>query len=206
MDIKLNFINNSNDKSNSDVVIFQKNQNTDFDEKAVAWKVIQNCGSNSRHPFIYPMTMQIAAGDSYGNETLPVGAQNGQLFHMIRNDTGNVVEVAGQSTNPTEVQFKNDLATGAVSGKIYKDGRLLAIKNTIVPQQKAVFQFLPKLFIGTISEIHEGDEMNSAVVADVNTELDLVGILSADIVMEGGGPGASSTAFTFKLENVVRSN
>ena len=204
MDIKLNFINKSNDKSNSDVVIFQKNQNTDFDEVAVAWRVIQNCGFNSRHPFIYPMTMQIAAGDSYGNETLPEDAQNGQLFHMIKDGTGDVVEVVGQSTNPTEVQFKNDLEIGAVSGRIYKDGRLLAIKNTIVPQQKAVFQFLPKLFIGTISEIHEGDEMNSAVVADLNTELDLVGIISADIVMRGGGPGANSTAITFTLENVVR--
>ena len=40
MDIQLNFINNSNDANNSQVVIFQKNVATDFDELAVAWQVV----------------------------------------------------------------------------------------------------------------------------------------------------------------------
>ena len=38
MDIQLNFINNSNDVNNSEIVIFQKNVATDFDELAVAWQ------------------------------------------------------------------------------------------------------------------------------------------------------------------------
>ena len=50
MDIKLNFINLSNDVNNSQVVIFQKNVSTDFDELAVAWKVISNCGRGDNHP------------------------------------------------------------------------------------------------------------------------------------------------------------
>jgi hypothetical protein len=45
----------------------------------------------------------------------------------------------------------------------------------------------------------------SAVVSNINTELSLLGIKSADIVMTGGGPGASATPFAFSLENVVMS-
>jgi hypothetical protein len=45
--------------------------------------------------------------------------------------------------------------------------------------------------------------MNSAIISSVNTELSLLGIASADIVMRGGGPGAGSTAFQFDFDNVV---
>ncbi|MBT9441299.1 MAG: hypothetical protein IV087_05435 [Acidovorax sp.] len=45
--------------------------------------------------------------------------------------------------------------------------------------------------------------MNSAIISNINTELSLLGIASADIVMTGGGPGANSTPFAFNLENIV---
>ena len=45
--------------------------------------------------------------------------------------------------------------------------------------------------------------MNSAIISNINTELSLPGIASADIVMTGGGSGANSAPFTFNLENTV---
>jgi hypothetical protein len=45
--------------------------------------------------------------------------------------------------------------------------------------------------------------MNSAIMSCVNTELSLLGIASADIVLTGGGPGRDSSPFQFSLENVV---
>ena len=47
--------------------------------------------------------------------------------------------------------------------------------------------------------------MNSAIIGDINTEISLLGVASADIVMTGGGPGQNATAFQFTLENVVMS-
>jgi len=61
MDIALNFINNSNDANNSEIVIFQKNVATNFDELAVAWQVIRYCGQGDNHPFTFPMTMSAPA-------------------------------------------------------------------------------------------------------------------------------------------------
>jgi hypothetical protein len=54
-------------------------------------------------------------------------------------------------------------------------------------------------------QIVQGQVMNSAVVSSINTELSLLGIASADILMTGGGPGASAAPFAFKLQNVVMS-
>ncbi len=202
-DIKLNFINESNDQNDSSVVIFQKNVATDFDEIAVAWKVIKNCASGWQHSFVFPMEFQIGAADSWGNSIVqPLDAYNGQMFHVYYSPSGDSLGYAGPSTSRKEVQLRNDLSQGSVDANMYKDGKLLATKTGISPQQKAVFQFLPTIWIGVVSQVQEGMIMNSAIISDVNTELGLLGIASADIVMSGGGVGPNAQPFTFVLDNV----
>ena len=44
--------------------------------------------------------------------------------------------------------------------------------------------------------------MNSAIISQINSEINLFGITSADIVMSGGGPGKNSEPFNFTLENI----
>jgi len=202
MDVKLNFINNSNNDDQS-VVVFQKNVATSFDELAVAWKVIQYIGQGDNHPFIFPMTMQISASDSWGNYTPQLNAYNGQLFHVTLTGSGDSLSLLGPATSPTEIQLRNDLVAGAINANIYKDGRLLAIKTSIAPGQKAVFEFKPTIWIGVVSQVVQGQVMNSAILSEINTELSLLGIAGADIVMTGGGPGTSSIPYTFSLQNVV---
>jgi hypothetical protein len=203
MDVKLNLINNSNDANNSQVVICQKNVATNFDELAVAWTVIQNCGRGDNHPFNYPMTMTVGASDSWGNYMPQLDAENGQLFQVTLNASGDMLSYAGQSTSSREVEVLNNLAKGAISAGIYKDRRLLAIKTNIAPGQRAVFEFRPTIWIGVASQVVQGEIMNSAIISNINTELSLLGIASADIVMTGGGSGANSVPFTFNLENIV---
>ncbi len=200
--VHLNFINRSNDVNNSQIVIFQKNVATDFDEDPVAWKVIQNCGPGENHPFDYPFTMEINSKDSWGNHTPRQTAVPGQRFHVTRESSGDSLSFEGPATSPLEVQMANDLEQGSVSANIYKDNRLLATKSVVVPGQNAVFEFKPTIFIGVASEIVEGELMNSAIVSGINCEFSLLGIASADIIMTGGGAGASSTPFKFILDNV----
>ena len=202
-DIKLNFVNNSNDKLKSRIVIFQKNEATDYEEMAVAWKVIEYCGVNWRHPFTYPMDMFVAASDSYGNFSNLLPASNGQQFQVTTDFSGDTLTPSGSASDKNEVEVLNGRSTGAINANIYKDGRLLASKKGIPPGQKAVFQFLPTLRIGVCSEAVEGKEIRSAVLSSINTELSLFGIRSADIVMTGGGPNESSTAYEFSLQNIV---
>lgn len=203
MGVQLNFINNSNDTNNSQVVIFQKNVATNFDELAVAWQVIKYCGQGDNHPFSFPMAMQVGASDSYGNYTPQLAANNGQLFQMALTGSGDRLVAAGSGTSSREVQVLNALPKGAINVGCYKDGKLLASKTAIAPQQKAVFEFKPTIWIGVASQIEQGQVMNSAILSNINTEISLLGIASADIVMTGGGPGANSTPFAFNLENIV---
>lgn len=202
--IQLNFINESNDKNNSEVVVFQKNVSTDFDEIAVAWKVIKNCGTGWQHAFAFPMEFQVSASDAWGNSLIsPLDAQNGQLFAVSRATSGDELGLVGPGASRKEVQVRNDLTTGSVNAQIFKNGKLLATKTGISPGQKAVFEFKPTIWIGVVSQVTEGQVMNSAIISDINSELGLLGVQSADIVMSGGGVGPSASRFSFELDNVV---
>ncbi|MES2039783.1 MAG: hypothetical protein V4495_18355 [Pseudomonadota bacterium] len=203
MDVQLNFINNSNDVNNSEVVIFQKNVSTYFDELSVAWMVIKYCGVGDNHPFTFPMSMTVGASDSWGNHTPQMGAEYGKLYCMRLTSSGDSLVDCGDGTSAKEVQVLNDLSKGAINASIYKNGKLLAIKTSIAPRQKAVFEFKPTIWIGVASQVEQGRVMNSAIMYDINTELSLLGIASADIVMTGGGPGRNPAPFSFKLENIV---
>ena len=122
---------------------------------------------------------------------------------MVLTASGDVLQMAPAPGSPNEIALRNDLAHGSINANLYKAGRLLATKTSIAPQQKAVFRFEPALFIGAVSEVQQGEIMPAAIVSEINTELSLNGIASADIVMTGGGPGAGATPFQFSLENIV---
>lgn len=199
--IKLNFINRSNDTNNNRVVIFQQNIAEDY--LPVAWIVIQNCGLLDNHPFKYPIDLQVSAGDSYGNYTPRVTAYESQAFDMIMDGSGDILRLSTTpASSPYEIEIRNQLNLGAISANCYRDGKLLAVKSGLAPGQKAVFEFQPRIYIGVVSQIEEGDVMNAAIISQVNTEINLFGITSADIVMTGGGSGTSATPFNFTLENI----
>lgn len=202
-DVKLNFVNHSNDMNNSDVVIFSRNVSTDFDEIAIAWTVIRNCGQGWSHPFVYPMTSQLGCSDAWGNHSPSLTACPGQRFAMTLDASGAQLKLQGAANAPAEIELLNALPQGAVNAGIYKDGRLFALQSGIVPQQKAVFEFKPTIWIGVVSQVVEGQVMNSAILSDINTEISLLGIASADIVMTGGGAGPTAQPFQFTLANIV---
>lgn len=198
-DIKLKLVNQSHDVSNSSIVIFQKNVAETFDEIAIAWRVIKNLGFQDYHPFTFPLDFTIGAGDAWGNFTPDFPTTVGQRWEMLRDQTGDVLRLSSApASNPEEIELCNDLGQGAISARIYRDGKLLALKTNVSPGQKAVFKFLPNLFIGVVSQIQEGEVMDSAIISSINTEIDLLSVRSADIIMTGGAD------FQFNLENVNR--
>lgn len=203
MDIKLNFINKSQDTNNSSVVIFQQNVAPNFDEIAVAWKVIKNCGRLDNHPFNYPLNFEVSAADSYGNHTPQLTAQYGDLFEMVKDASGDILQLSSEpASSPNQTELDNNLTEGAIDANCYRDGKLCATTTSIAPGQKAAFEFQPKIYIGVASNIDEGEIINSAIVSQINTEINLEGITSADIIMTGGGSGSHATPFKFSLENI----
>jgi hypothetical protein len=203
LDIKLNFINRSDDQNDSDIVLCAKDGATGPGEPAIAWLVIRHCGQGDNHPFVYPAQSQVGIVDAWGNYSPRLDAAPGQAFAVARTPSGDELAPAGEAGSPAEIEVANDLTDGAISAMIFKSGALYVQRTGIAPGQMAAFQFRPVLWIGAVSQVEQGEAMSSAVLQSVDTELDLYGIAGADIVMTGGGPGPNSAPFKFSLENVV---
>jgi len=113
-------------------------------------------------------------------------------------DALQLTQIPGPST---EVQVRNDLGLGAIDACIYRNGKLLAIWRSVLRGQVAIFEFTPTIWIGVASEVSPGNQISLSMVSNIYTEISLLGVKSADIVMTGGASGGQP--ITFKLENVV---
>ena len=196
----LNFVNNSNDVISEAIVLFQKNNVAQLDETCIAWKVIKNCGLGWSHPFSYPLDVEIAASDSYGNMTPMYSASEGQKWSLVLNASGDELVLSDTpAANPIQIELQNDLEQGAIDARIYRDGKLLGIRNALVPAQKTVFQYRPIIMIGVIDNIEEGSIINPTVLSSHFTEVSLLGFTKADLVMTGGGIGPKAQPFQFHL-------
>ncbi len=200
MDIEITFINNSNDMNNSEIVIFQKNAATNFDEIAIAWTVIKNCGRNWSHKFTYPMSFDVAAADSYGNVSDLQTTTYGQKWDLIRSNSGEILQLSTEDAgNSNEIVIENALPIGSIDAQIYKAGKLFASKTGVSPSEKAVFEFKPEIYVGVVSQINEGESINSAILSNINQKFSLLGLTSANLIMTGGGVGPNATPFEFEL-------
>jgi len=201
MDVALNFINQSNDTDATEVVVFAKSVSSG--PYAVACLVIQHCAPGDNHPFTYPVKSAIAYADSWGNYTPQLAAMPGEQFAAVRTISGDELHRAGKADAPNEIVLNNALPQGAIDVLIYKDGQLYASLPGVAPGEKAVFEFTPTIWIGTVTQVEQGDVMDEAAVSSANTEISLLGIASADIVMTGGGVGPHAQPYAFTLQNVV---
>ena len=203
MDVQLNFINQSNDQNNSQVVIFQKNLASKENQLHVAWRVIENCGPDDTHPFTYPQAMQLSVSDRYGTSTPRLDVGPGRKFTVSNSDSGLTLAPTGSADKPTEVQVVNALAEGTIDANVYKDGLLLATRTSIAPRQTAAFEFEPTLWIGTAQKVKQGAVITPAMVDQINTQISLAGITRANLIMTGGGQGIPAPPLTFTLQGVV---
>ena len=202
MAIELIFRNKSQESSNLTIAICYRHNPGSSDDRAVAWQVIKNCAVGNFHPFKYPLDFYVGASDSDGNYMSPIHADCGDSFEVVMESSGHVLKKKpGQSSSPDTIEVMNCLDKGAISANILKSWNLFDILKNIYPQSKAAFMFKPRIWLGVVPEhVKEGDIMTGDTLQNVNTELSLLGINRANIVMSGGGD--SGRDISFALENI----
>ncbi|WP_447727819.1 hypothetical protein [Sphingomonas koreensis] len=203
MDIQLNFINRSDDTNNSRILIFGKNPETSLDEIAKAWIAIPALKPNTTHAVLYTAETGLTVQDSYGNFTPMQPATPGEHFRVVAGEGGHLVEPAITVGPADQITLANDLMQGAVNACLYKDGHLYLSERNVVPGQTAAFRLRPVIWLAVASETDPDAGSDSAILSSVATEISLLGLASADVVMTGGGSGANAEPLDFTLENIV---
>lgn len=194
--IRLNFVNNSSDQNNNSIVIFTKSNDSN---PAKAWLVLPNTTSGSRIPFTFDLTHEVTTTDGNGNFSPAIEASEGERFHIVsRDNSAPVMRFKSPSANPNWLEFENNLDDGVVRVVIYKNGRVYQEERGLMPGKVADFDLEPYLWCAVAEGINEGDNVPQSVVDDAIIKLDLTGIVSADIVMTGGG----DKPYIFTLQDV----
>ncbi|HVR39130.1 MAG TPA: hypothetical protein VMU84_08535 [Thermoanaerobaculia bacterium] len=184
--LELRLINRSHE-SEVAVVILQQNLATHFDEIAVAWHVIRLHGRDASYTFAFPDAIEVAAHDSFGNKTRPQRCSPGQVWSVISRSSGADLRFEPHSAAKDEIEVRSGLSNGATNINLYRDGRLFAAKVGVVPGQRAFFRFKPILRMGVTTDVEEGEILNSASIANFNSEIVLqTGMTHADLVLTGG--------------------
>ncbi len=204
VDIKLDFVNESNDWRGHDIAIFHKNDVMGMPQYVPAWKVIQKCGPYKHHPFLYSLCCEIGMSDSYGNYTLKCPAINGRLYQAANSGLCNKIAFAGKGSRVGMIEAENIMQKGAVNINIFRNNRVAATRRGLAPGQSALFETKPVIYIGVADGAKEGEMLSSETIKGINTKISLLGIAKAQILMTGGGSGPDASPFRFDLINVVR--
>jgi hypothetical protein len=203
---KLNFINRSNYDNHNNIVIYQPNEaSMSHDEIPIAWKVIKKCGINESHSFLFNTVLEVAIGDSYGNYKHPLEATPGKISEIGYGRLGVELQLSNKITyNPNEFGVLNSLRDGSYSVNCFRNARLLATIDYLYPREEVLFRFSDIISISVLSEAEEGKEIDTSLLGDMETQFDLTGVGSADIIMTGGGEGENAEPFQFSMENIKR--
>lgn len=194
MTIQLNFINNSS-ANNSGLVIFLRPVATNPDQMATAWRVIQNCGAGSSHPFTYPMDFQFGSHSDYGNFKPQLPASQGSSLGVYQTEDGRY-RLQLSDTHEFNQQFS--LSAKSLSHVTDEAG------NAAPSHEQAIRTASEPAMSFAVAAMSGDEQLQSeGVPLEIHADFSLEGIASADIVMTGGYDGETFTPYKLELQNVV---
>ncbi|MGZ5076580.1 MAG: hypothetical protein ACXV9R_08150 [Methylobacter sp.] len=187
----------------SNVVFFQKNSIVSSHGSVIAWRVARHCGYRNYCYIPYSWDTTINMVDWHANHSERQTAAQGDIFHIDRHRYGKRLSIMAQKGHPTEIEVQNCLSKGAMHVNLYRSGGLVARHPNVIPQQRVKFDIQHRLYVAVMPEVKQGTAIPEQLLSTPALEIYLHGIVSADIVMQGGGPGNDAKALNFKMANVV---
>ena len=192
--INLRVINNTND-ANLRIVLFQRNIAQGFEYPVTAWRVFNFSEIGKTFNFIYDPDLEMTLLNS-PNNTISAKLNNILFGQKWIYTTENVLEQNGNSSSSNNFEIINQNSNSQIV-KINRSTK--TIDNVKLDQgQSEIFQYKPSFFIGVVSnQIKEGDVIPSNILSQINHEISILGIKSADIIATNQDQNIS-----FTLENI----
>ncbi len=200
--VQLRFVNLSDDEGMSNVVFFQKNTTAIHDNR-VAWRVVRHCEHHDYCSIPYSLDTDINMVDWNANHSERLAAYQGNVFHIAPQGYGKYLSAMPLEGCPTQIWVQNHLSQGAVHVNLYRSGCLVAQQRNVIPEQWAKFDLLHWLYVAVMPDVKQGEIIPSRFLSTSVAEFCLYDIVSADIIMLGGGCGKDAVALHFEITNVV---
>ena len=196
--IHLDFVNRAYDLERPDVVFFQRDR-ANRQSEVVAWKVVHRCGVDWHHPFRVPRRLDLSLVDADGNHTPPIELREGRRYTLARRRDGARCWLSGPAREPTSIEVSNRLAAEPISCRLTRDERPVVPLRRVAPGGETSFSLGLGLWVGAVWRARQGKPLGPFEVEASPTCLDLAAIRRAEVLMVGGGTGASALPFRFHL-------
>ncbi|HEY0061179.1 MAG TPA: hypothetical protein VGC21_03595 [Telluria sp.] len=122
---------------------------------AIAWKVIRNCPSGWRHPFVFSSTAELDISDAHGNHVTPLAARHGMVFALLPEWRGRRLIRCRSSCASDRIVVRNDMKSGAVHANLYRNKRLFS-RIRLAPGSVGQLACVPTLWVGIAEAVSEG--------------------------------------------------
>lgn len=203
-DIIFTLKNKTNDEFRSNIIIFQKNENENYNEigmndKTIAWNIIENSKGGMSHTIMFPNQLEVSIKDEYENNSPKLTCLPGDKFNIDRKSGITFKKEKEASTLEKDFEIINAVHNKEFTCQVFRGGKLLSAVNRVPEGKTAKFEILPRIQIGVASQVEEGDVINSAIYSSIDTVFEIEGIKKADIIMRGGGEGKDTKPYTFDL-------
>lgn len=194
------YVNKSNNQNHPEVLVFMEPVSADLKAHSTAWQIIRNIGYNCWHGFTYTLDTKVAVTWDHGKSgTFPIDVVNGKKYTFSEGATGYTLENSGSIDASNEFDVINKVnEVGGVSVVAYKDGNPIATKEVVARNSKAEFVIHPKLYLGVSSEYEVGQVVDSAVMSEEFTKIDLEGLKSVTVELHG----SAQEGYTFTTSSV----
>jgi hypothetical protein len=194
-EIQLRLVNQAGELYGQALVLFQRNVALPDDDEVVAWRVFESLRAGEHQSVSFPLDVSLGADDAQGSQAEEHVTMAGQTWMIVDEGGSLAIRPGGGGFDDKVIKVDNQRPS-PISVRFSRDGKLLALKP-LEPMMTWLFQFPPKVYVGLASMISEGQVMDAATVSSLQaTEIDLTGVVSADIVLNAD--------MTFTVENVTR--
>lgn len=176
--INIRYENHSSDTV-SDVLVFTKNTRADLDAlPPTAWQVISKVGYNGYHSFVYTIDTKIEVSWDGGNTgVMPTDTTEGTVWSLTTVGQDYQLEQTGLTTLSNEIDVINNVhVANGIAVTLLKDGKAVMTQPLVGFDEKAEFGLTPKIYVGLVSNVIEGDTLKSAVMSKDFTQFDLTGL------------------------------
>lgn len=200
-EVKITYINESDNHNNPQIVVFTKNMTPTFDhlKDGIGWLVLYDIGKGSSSSFVFPIETTVQGMWGERNKTRMLESKIGQQYTVEKDDTGIVLVANGAASDPMAIEVNNNVkVAGGIQAQLRKEGKVMMTKHIAAPGQKASFVLQPKLYWGIAYDITEGQPLSKAVLhSDDFFEQTLEGVSEVDVVLRGN----AKDGYQFFIEN-----
>ena len=205
--ITITYLNESDFRCVDVMVFTQNNVQSAFKARSTAWQVIKHIGQGSGRIIKYPLNTDVQVWWDTSSFSPVQSANLGEKFTIQadNNDGANacpgyILAPTGPSNDSNEIAVANQVhQEQGVDVKLFKDGRLLMVKEKMAFNTEAQFVLKPSLIFGVVSDITEGDTLDSDVMQEDFTKISLEGVESLTVTLKGN----EMTGPRFERSNVV---